>query len=336
MRILELYDRVAATGVSRVAQTLSVGLRSRGHYVLSLRSGSPDEFSVDCRRCDSPRLLDRALLVGQIRRLAHEHHIDVVHAHQRRLALAAWIAAAGRWPVVEHVHNRFTDRRWTSFRSDRIIALSPLLAKEVLSAYPHTEGNLRVVANGVDPWETTPGPRDATGDVTLLAVGRVDPEKDPETFARLVGDLRQSGVPVRGVWVGAGLLLERMRANFGEYVAWVGEQPDLGGFMSRADAIVSTSTKEAMPLALLEGMAHGLPVIARPAGAIAEMITPEMGILIGDGSWSAWVADIAEFLMDQEIRAHAGEASRQRWSRYYTIDAMVASVERVLEEVVDD
>ena len=106
-------------------------------------------------------------------------------------------------------------------------------------------------------------------------VGRLAPQKSPQTLLRSFATLLQrTAVPVRLVMIGEGPLessLRRMAAelNIDAHITWLGAcdaRPLMGAF----DMLALTSESEGHPIAVLEAMAQGLPIVATRVGGISE------------------------------------------------------------------
>jgi glycosyltransferase involved in cell wall biosynthesis len=80
---------------------------------------------------------------------------------------------------------------------------------------------------------------------------------------------------------------------------------------------------------LFEYMAAGLPVIASPVGANAEIVTHgETGLLAA--SPEEWVEAVATLVRDCRRRLHMGAAGRQRIEQHYSISRAVDAWTRLL------
>jgi glycosyltransferase involved in cell wall biosynthesis len=93
---------------------------------------------------------------------------------------------------------------------------------------------------------------------------------------------------------------------------------------------------EGLSLALLEGMALGLPVVASQAGGNPDLITSgETGLLVPPLDPRAWAAAIDRMLGDPAFRARAGACGRELVRREYTLDRMVERTEGVYREAME-
>ena len=81
---------------------------------------------------------------------------------------------------------------------------------------------------------------------------------------------------------------------------------DLGPWWSGADVIVCASESEAMPAAVLEGMAHGLPALASRVGDLPRLIEP------GVNGWLCDHSDVASMAQALETVARSSPEELQR------------------------
>jgi len=134
-------------------------------------------------------------------------------------------------------------------------------------------------------------PEDA---VLVGQIGRLSPEKGPDVFLRAALAAHGSAPDVHFVLVGEGPLradLQELVARLGlaSRVHFAGLRQDMASVYAELDIVVSASRSEAMPLALLEAMSCGLPVVATRVGGVPDLIQPGLsGWLVGDGDMMRW------------------------------------------------
>lgn len=105
----------------------------------------------------------------------------------------------------------------------------------------------------------------------------------------------------------------------------------LAGF----DVFVSASTTEGLPLAVLEAMSQGVPVVATAVGAVPEAVVDgETGFLVRPGDLEGLAQRLVEVLADPDLARRLGEAGRRRFDARYRLDGMVAAFQRLYHEVL--
>jgi len=108
--------------------------------------------------------------------------------------------------------------------------------------------------------------------------------------------------------------------------------PDI---LAAADCLVAPSRYEGFGLAVAEGMAAGLPVVASRIDSIPELVEDGVsGILVRPNRPQELAAKVIEILGDRE-RAHLlGERARERVGERFTLAAMLRSYESLYEELL--
>jgi|GEM_PF-6140171 len=333
MRIIHLNNHVGTGGAQRVMIDLAAGQVAAGHQVFTVASpigewwnevpGRSMPVEALAGRHGSPlRILRTA---RALRRTLDTVFPDVVHVHQRPLALALRLAQIGRRrvAVVEHAHSLASGRSLVSYRwSDVVIAPGTAAATHVRSHFGHAAAKVVCIPNAV----ADPGPPHdraaSSGPIRLLAIGRVEAAKDPRWFVDLIAALRDLQVDVVGRWLGDGP--ERQAAaqwarDAGVTVDFPGRSPIVRLEIVAADLVVSSSVHEAMPISLLEALAGGRGIVAREVGSIAELVTTGVnGVVVNAGlpAQSA-AAEIAAALGadPRDSVARWGRASRAQYER---------------------
>jgi glycosyltransferase involved in cell wall biosynthesis len=97
--------------------------------------------------------------------------------------------------------------------------------------------------------------------------------------------------------------------------SWVGwlDGPSKVSALERAAVVVLPSTSEGLPMALLEAMAHGAPIVATRVGAIPDVLRDEGdGVLVDAGDPVALGDALGALAGDLERQARLGAAARER------------------------
>jgi glycosyltransferase involved in cell wall biosynthesis len=174
------------------------------------------------------------------------------------------------------------------------------------------------------------------GELKLLSVGRLDPEKNPlllaETMAALGG--RRSRWRLR--MVGSGPLREALVAALDsldlagvvELLDYVPSGPALWSVYRSSNAFVHVSLTEGLPLVLFEAQAAGLPVVATDVGGVrAALGEGERGLLVRPRSVGDLVAALERLERDEGLR----RALIERSIAHVRDETMDAQLERIYE-----
>lgn len=165
----------------------------------------------------------------------------------------------------------------------------------------------------------------------LLFPARLDPQKRPRFLLQILSRLKDERLrflcliagdgPQRGL-VEAGI----RRYRLGDQVRLLGMLPaeEMPGLYAAADLIVLPTQNEGIALALFEGMAMGLPVVAAAVGGQPELVTDEAGILVPQDSneLDAYVEALTSLVSDPAKRRAMGAAARQRMLSAFNIQLM--------------
>jgi phosphatidylinositol alpha 1,6-mannosyltransferase len=153
----------------------------------------------------------------------------------------------------------------------------------------------------------------------LLHVGRLAPEKGVERIVeayRIARDLLPAGSrPLRLILAGAGPAASRIRATAPDGVVFLGHldrQKALPTLYASSDAFVFSSLTETLGLVVLEAMASGLPVIATPAGGVADHLRDgENGIAYPAEDTLAMARAIVRLALDRTLHARLAAGARR-------------------------
>jgi glycosyltransferase involved in cell wall biosynthesis len=389
VRILRVITRLNIGGPSIQAITLSHRLANRGYETLLVhgRLGSAEgDMSyllppgvrtrplTALRREIAP--LSDARAVAALVRIMREWQPDVVHTHMAKAGSAGRVAAAiasalgGRKPAARVVHTYhghvlegyfgpaktrafIAVERGLSHVTDRIIAISPHIARELLEAYHIGRADqYRVVPLGfdLDPLariddRSRRAARAARGiapDAQVVAtVGRLTAIKQHSLFldvARLVAAADPSALfLIAGDGELRDALEQRARAGgLAERVRFLGWRRDLDVVYGATDVFLLTSANEGTPVALIESLAAGVAGVSTDVGGVRDVIaTEEIGRLAPRGDARALANHVSALLADADLRRRIGEAGRRSVLARYGIDRLVEDVDRVYRELVN-
>jgi glycosyltransferase involved in cell wall biosynthesis len=172
-----------------------------------------------------------------------------------------------------------------------------------------------------------------------ILVAALRPEKRIEDFISGVALARESVPRLRGIVIGDGperARLEALVAERGGLVRLVGAQADVASLMAAAEMLVLSSESEAVPVAILEAMAMGLPVVATAVGSVPLIVEHGVtGLLAPPRDPFALAQRIAELGKDAELRLTLGSAARRRHRERYRADQMIASYAEALHTLAE-
>lgn len=247
------------------------------------------------------------LWVGFIDRLTSSDRRIVAHAHgydvSRRLREPWWCDAYRGW---RHAGAVVT---MSSVSRDRLIALGMPASK------------VHVVPYGVDVSPDPPPARQPSGATRCLAVGRLVAKKDPLTLLKAVRRAGERGAHLVVDVIGDGPLGAEAREFAAKHrlpVVFHGAQPnavvqqamrDAEIFLQHSRTDPDTGDEEGLPVAVLEAMASGLPVVATHHAGIPEAVdNGTTGLLVAEGDLEGMTDALVRLAGDIDRRTAMGLA----------------------------
>jgi glycosyltransferase involved in cell wall biosynthesis len=176
--------------------------------------------------------------------------------------------------------------------------------------------------------------------MTIGTVGRLLPLKGIVHLLRAISTLREDFPDLRLEIVGDGpertdLQKQIIALGLADIVRFLGWLPEVNSAMAGWQIFVQPSLEEGLPVALLEAMAAGLPVIASDVGGIPEIIEEGVtGTLVAPGDPIALSESLREMLLNVELRQRLGDAARLRIRQHFSPEAMVRQISEVYDELL--
>lgn len=223
--------------------------------------------------------------------------------------------------------------------ADAHIVQSPALACFVRGI---TRRPVYSIFNGVRVEELAPPDGYAHGDadtLTVLSLGVLGHKKGTYDLLEAVRRLKALTPAVRAVFVGGGEVerFRRAASDLGvqDDVVFTGEVDDevRVKFLHTADVFALPSRAEGQPIALLEALAAGLPVISTTVGSIPEVVGSNNGILVAPGDVGALVAAIGRLAGDGQLRERIGRFNAQEAATKYRLERVMQEIGAVYAEV---
>ena len=289
-------------------------------------------------------------------RLLERERIDVVHAHMPRASVpGSIIARLARVPVViSHEHGSILDGKIARPLLDKhvvgrmstvVLAVSEWDRRQLIERVGMRPELVRVFPNAIPPPSVTgPARLDALqvppGTAVIGAVGRLYEEKGYDELIRAVALLKERGRQVRCLIAGIGPeepCLRRMIGELGvvEEIRLIGHRDDVLGVVRALDVAVLPSRREGSPLALMEYMALGMPIVATAVGGVPELIEDGIhGLLVPAHNPPALAEAIERLLDDRVLAARLGQAAQERQRAKHDLDTLVARLESLYVELV--
>lgn len=373
IRLLELRNTYKWGGGPDKTILLSAERHNRARVevvVAYIRDASDQEFSITEKAGDRGftyyEITERGKfdisVLRAIRKIVVRHDINLIHAHDVKSDLFAYIVRWWLWrrriAVLSTAHawvilgpRGELYRRLDLFlmkRFDHLIAVSDATRKEMVGA-GIPEGLITVIHNGIDTESWSPGRAESSlrqelglaGAFPVIGyVGRIMPEKDLETWLRAVASVSRRFPGARFVLVGDGRDgttqrdLEELAASLGirEKTLFPGYRQHLLPVYSSFDIFFLSSRREGLPNSLLEAMAMNLPVVTTDvAGAKELVVNGETGFVLPQGEAEQLGQAIITLAADDELRLRMGRAGRERVEKEFSFILRLGKIEDLYE-----
>lgn len=343
MRVLLATDSHDPSGVGEHMLTLASAL---AELAVEVKLLFPDHHA-------GQRLAQRGMALGisaqavtDLAAAIHNADADIIHVHAgigwEGHGLTAAVGQSGSAVVrTEHLPWLLTDQAQIAKYADAVqdvdvvISVSRLAAGGWRRAHARMSGwslTVAAVPNGITP---LPSFRKTGSDstFTLLCVGRFTAQKRHRTLISALRRLRDRGVYVRLLLVGAGPLQDAIqrqvdRLGLTAQVEFMGIRDDVPALMAQSDLLVLPSAFEGLPLVVLEAMSAGLPVVGARIDGIAEALGDDHPWLVPSGS-RALADAIAAALSDPDARAAVATAQADRFAKLFTAQRMAQDTFRI-------
>ena len=309
--------------------------------------------------------LDRNCL-RELKRLLVEHELGVIHAHDDKTLLYAWLLKLTN----PGLRIMYTCHSHAVYRRDQFPGLKPYLAfklrqriqiflmrryrapvitvshdtKKRLVANGVTGKRVAVLHNGIDIdyWRREAGRpvlREelgiTSGTFLVGTVARITFDKDLPTFYRVAEEVARRNSRVAFVVVGDGYgdelpkaRAEVARLGLENVVLFTGHRNDLRDIYASFDLFLMTSLTEGMPNTLLEAMALGVPSVSTRVGGIPELLEHgREGFLAPVGDARGLADAVLGLIDDPALLASCGAACRRRIEQQFSFSRRVRTME---------
>jgi glycosyltransferase involved in cell wall biosynthesis len=194
---------------------------------------------------------------------------------------------------------------------------------------------VRTIYNGVPDVPIEPLPRLANGPV-IGSLGRLSAEKGYDVAVRALAELPGATLVIVGDGPERAALTELAQelgvADRLQIVGWTDEPRR---YLSGFDAFVLSSRVEGFPLAPLEAMLAGLPVVAADVGSVGEAVLDgETGFLFPAEDAGALAERLRPVLDGPELSSRLGRRGREIALEQFTSQAMARAFEELYREIL--
>ncbi|HEY8150835.1 MAG TPA: glycosyltransferase family 4 protein [Vicinamibacteria bacterium] len=362
LRIAHLIESDGPGGAERMLAHLARTLQDAGAWNVAFLPADGEgwlareleESGVAIEYYRLPRPLSPAA-ARSLEAALRRHRVEVAHSHEFTMAVyGAWASWRAGIPHVITMHGssyyaaRFRRRlamRAAVALSGRTVAVSASLSRRLGHDLGMDPSRVMMISNGV--------PRVARGETTLrgelglrpedrllVSVGNLYPVKGHrhliDALALIAGRHPSVHVAIAGRGEMEDALLTRARdLGVADRVHLLGLRTDVAAVLAAADVFVLPSLSEGLPLALLEAMFAGCPIVASDVGEVGTALAQgEAGVLVEAGDGAALAAALDEVLSDPVRAWELGARAAIRAAAEYDISHMVRRYAQIYDELL--
>lgn len=244
------------------------------------------------------------------------------------------------WPGRHHLE-RCVNRLTT-----QVVANSQAVARDTMEDESLPAGRIRVIHNGVEV-PARPVGQDARPDGmppgrrVILCVANLIHYKGHLDLLAAAAEVLPAFPDVALVLVGDGPMRPALadavdRDGLRGRVHFLGHRADVSDLLAASDLFVLSSHEEGFSNALLEAMAHGLPVVATAVGGNLEAVEDGVtGLLVPPRDAGALAKAMMSLLADPPASSRMGQMGRARAAKLFPLDRMVHETETLYSALLD-
>ena len=363
LRVVTLIDELDAEGggAERLA-VLTTTMLGRSRFVASMCATRATSLSDPALEASgTPMLILERTSAASLAawrplvRLLREERVDVIHAH--KFGSNLWASLIGRLAgvpvIVAHEHTwsfqgdlkrQLLDRHVIGRLATVVLTVSQKDRERMISIERLPPEKVVHVPNGIIPLPTSGAdvraelgvPADAP---LVVAVAVLRAQKALHVLVRAAEIVHRALPEARFVIVGEGpertaLVALSRELGLDATVLFAGHRTDVGDVLAAADVVASSSAYEGSPLALMEALGAGKPVVATAVGGVPEIVRDGIeGRLVPPGDPEALAGALLELLRDPELRERMGAAGRLRQQTEFDVHVMVKRLEALYERL---
>jgi glycosyltransferase involved in cell wall biosynthesis len=352
-RVLEVLGR-SAGGIARHVAEITAALD--GSDDISVVIAGPPDLPVPMPKDVRPVVIPNGVFGHrrarrELRSIIAAVEPDVVHAHGLRAGIDSALAAKGSGAhVVVTVHNLVRPEvsgrlkalalkpaeRMVVARADRVLAVSRDIATALSRGGPG--GEIEVLHLGIEPGKR---PERSAADVRrelgladdaglVVTASRLSPQKALHVMIEAM-----TAMDAMLLICGEGPLEGELRSRaaelkIAERVRFLGFRTDVADLIAAADVFCLSSVWEGVPLAAMEAVQLGTPVVATDVGGTGELIADRVsGRLVPPGDPNALAAALTEVLANEDARRAYVEAARAALAHDFSTERMLERLREI-------
>ncbi|MBT1071819.1 glycosyltransferase [Geobacter chapellei] len=279
---------------------------------------------------------------------------DIIHSHRYKENILALLArgeknhirlVATQHGLPEHYGNKISFRARSIAKIhlhllakmfSSVVAVSADVQSFLLGQPGFREDRVEIIHNGIELPEAFAKKDETAVDFVIGSSGRLFQVKDYPLLCEVASSVaKRSREKIRFELAGDGpqrALLEKLITHLDMKESFLlrGHQEDMDSFYEGLDLYMSTSIHEGIPMAVLEALVRGLPVIAPAVGGFKEIINDGVeGFLIPDRDPHSFAEKCLLIQGNENLRRKMSLAARKRIEHAFSAQSMADAYYRL-------
>jgi glycosyltransferase involved in cell wall biosynthesis len=354
IRVAVVIDSLKIGGAQKLisAYAANAAAHDLTPVIITLREDNAP-FIVDSIRTSGIRLihLPQASLFSISRfrtlvKLLQDERVEIAQTHLTYANILGCLAAySAGIPVIATLHSIAVRKGWKARilrvienfilrrYATRILAVGQVVADTNQGSFGRRK--VDIIPNGIPKPQFPPLHererlrRQITGEGAgsiVITVGRFTRAKGYEDMVEAFRLLQQRASPPKLVMVGSGTTVDTIKnqiddLDLNQLIILTGDREDVPSLLALSDVYASSSHREGLPLAVLEAMMAGLPVVATAVGDIPNVVTEETGLVVPPHHPELLADALEDLLKNPQKREAMGQAGYRRAMNEYSVDA---------------
>ena len=346
LKILHLLKTNRFSGAENVVCQIISMFRDDAEYDMVYCSpDGPISLSLEARGV--PFLPLDTFTLSEVKRAVCEFKPDVIHAHDVHAGLYAALAGGG-YRIIDHIHGndigmRKVNKKSLSFRyaaskADKIIwVFESALDDYVFSHNKQIRAKSLILKNVLDGDALLKKAETASETLhpTIVFLGRINDIKDPIRAIRIMAEVIGRIPEATAILIGSGELFDDCSSlieslGLSERIILAGFMENPYGILRNGKVFLMTSKFEGIPMAAMEAMAFGLPVVTTPADGMKFLVTDGQNGFVSDDD-TVLSNDIVKLCQDNTMYDTVSKAALERFRELNDQE----SCRRILKDIYD-
>ena len=266
-----------------------------------------------------------------------KNKIDIIHSHHRYFDLLSYIISKQiKIRTITTVHSKVYGKKYVSYKSDYLIAVSDSIKKHLISHFKIKEDKICTINNFVDPKEKPDNFNSeellkqlniGLDELILVFIGRFDKEKGIDILLEVFKVIQANNSNVIMLLIGNGkelAITKEFCSNFNLRVKIIPPVENIYDYYNLADIIILPSRVDPFPFIMLEAGLMKKPLVASNVDGIAEFIEHNInGIFVESENVQSLVDGVKRLIDNPSFRIKLSNNLYQKVLDGFTVDKII-------------